>query len=170
MHAKPSHPLTLRSQQIGWRLPTTLAQYGRAFRLATDTPARPLYQMPYSWYYGNDGFIANLVDRHVLVPSAQGYSIVSTMLLSASVHLEASALLADAWTEASRLLQALGTPLGLVPGDIASNFYDRDIASPAALAASLAQDPNMRILYAETVHSRSMDPARGILRPQVSRL
>ena len=127
-----------------------------AHYLNTDAPSGSLlilppddfYQMPYSWYYGNDGFIANLVDRHVLVPSAQGYSIVSTTLL-ASVHLEASALLAHAWTEASRLLQALGTPLVLVRGDIASNFYDRDIASPAALAASLAQDPNMRILYAD---------------------
>jgi hypothetical protein len=111
-------------------------------------PPDNFYQMPYSWYYGNDGFIANLVDRHVLDPSAQGYNTVSATLLD-SVQLEASALLAHDWTEANRLLRALGTPLVLVRGDIVANFGERHIASPAALATSLARDPNMRLLRSD---------------------
>ena len=111
-------------------------------------PPDDFYAMPYSWYYGSDGFIANLVERHVLDPSAQSYNTVSTTLLS-SVRLEASALLAHDWTEASRLLQALGTPLVLVRGDIVADFAGRHIVSPTALAASLARDPNMRLLQAD---------------------
>ena len=111
-------------------------------------PPDDFYEMPYSWYYGNDGFIANLVDRHVLDPSAQSYNTVSTTLL-ASVRLESSALLAHDWTEASRLLQALGTPLVLVRGDIVADFAGRNIVSPSALAASLARDPNMRLLQSD---------------------
>jgi hypothetical protein len=110
-------------------------------------PPDAYYQMPYRWYYGNDGFITDLVDRHVLDPSAQGYETVSTALV-ASVRLESSALLADDWAEADLILKALGTPLVLVRGDIVANFADRHIPSPTALTLSLARDPNMRLLHA----------------------
>ncbi|MGA7088146.1 MAG: hypothetical protein WB116_07730 [Candidatus Dormiibacterota bacterium] len=111
-------------------------------------PPDDFYQMPYRWYYGSEGFIANLVDRHVLDPSAQGYDTVSATLL-ASVQLEASALLAHDWTEANRVLQALGTPLILVRDDIVADFPHRKILSPTALARSLASDPSMHVVHVD---------------------
>ncbi len=109
-------------------------------------PPDDYYQMPYRWYYGNDEFITHLLYRHVLDPSPQGYETVSKELLAA-VSLEASALLAHDWTEGNRVLQALGTPLVLVRGDIEASFPLRNIISPAALATSLARDPYMRLVH-----------------------
>ena len=109
-------------------------------------PPDDYYQMPYTWYYGNDGFIVNLLNRHVIVPSGQGYDTVSAELLSA-VQLEAAAILDHNWNEASRLLAAIGTPIVLVRGDIEVNFPGRSIVSPVALAAGLAKDPEMKLIY-----------------------
>ena len=109
-------------------------------------PPDDFYAMPYRWYYGVDGFITNLLERHVVDPSPQSYDNVSKGLL-ASVDLEASALLARDWPEATRVLQAIGTPLILVRGDIEAHFPTRHIVSPAALATSLAEDPYMRLLH-----------------------
>jgi hypothetical protein len=109
-------------------------------------PPDDFYQMPYTWYYGNEQFIPDLLDRHVVVPYPQGYSTVSAELLS-SVKLEASALLDRSWREAGLVLNALGTPVVLVRGDIESPFADRDIVSPVALAASLTADPEMQLVH-----------------------
>src|ERR1035437_5725351 len=109
-------------------------------------PPDDFYQMPYTWYYGNDGFIPNLLDRHVLVPSGQGYDNVSSELLQ-DVQLEASALTSHNWTEASRILTAIGTPILLVRGDIEATFPKRDIVSPAALSAALTNDPDMHLVH-----------------------
>ncbi len=109
-------------------------------------PADDFYQMPYTWYYGNDGFIANLLDRHVVVPSGQGYDSTSVELLNA-VQLEDSALLSHNWLEASRILEAIGTPIILVRGDINSSFPGRSIVAPHALLSALAVDPNMHAVH-----------------------
>jgi arabinofuranan 3-O-arabinosyltransferase len=109
-------------------------------------PPDDFYQMPYTWYYGNDGFIPNLLDRHVVVPSGGSYYNVSSELLGA-VQLEASALTSHNWTEASRILTAIGTPILLVRGDIEATFPGRDIVSPAALSAALTNDPDMHLVH-----------------------
>ncbi|MHB1520705.1 MAG: hypothetical protein ACYCWN_05225 [Ferrimicrobium sp.] len=105
-------------------------------------PADDFYQMPYTWYYGSDSFIPNLLDRHVVVPSGQGYDSVSKELLAA-VRLEDSALISHNWLEASRVLEAIGTPIVLVRGDINPNFPGRTIAAPQTLASALRADPYM---------------------------
>lgn len=106
-------------------------------------PPDDFYQMPYTWYYGNDGFIPNLLIRHVVVPSGQGYDSVSSALLNA-VALEAQALVSGRWVLAGQLLNAIGTPLVLVRGDINSSLPGRNIIPPVALAKALAADPEMR--------------------------
>ena len=109
-------------------------------------PADDFYQMPYTWYYGNDGFIPNLLDRHVVVPSGQGYDSTSEELLNA-VQIEDSALISHNWLEASRVLEAIGTPIILVRGDINSSFPGRSIVSPRALSNALAVDPYMHAVH-----------------------
>ncbi|MDG7000466.1 MAG: hypothetical protein JRN15_15330, partial [Nitrososphaerota archaeon] len=109
-------------------------------------PPDAFYLMSYKWYYGNDGFIANLLTRHVLVPSGQGYEAASPELLSA-VQLESSALLSRRWTEASRLLAAMDTRLILVRGDVRMGFpIGRLTDSPSVLASRLQADPMMALV------------------------
>lgn len=107
-------------------------------------PESSIY-IPFSWYYGNDAFVAQLLRRPVVDPSGQGYDVVSSELSSAS-QLEAEALVARDWTEARHLLGALGTPLVLVEGDVETPFPGHSIISPALLAARLDADPLMRPL------------------------
>ena len=108
-------------------------------------PPDDFYQMPYTWYYGSDGFIVNLLDRHVVVPSGQGYGLVSSELLS-SVRIEAAALVSHNWSEASRLLNAMRTPNVLVRSDIKTKVPGRTIVSPRILTSSLASDPDMHLI------------------------
>jgi hypothetical protein len=105
-------------------------------------PPDDFYQMPYDWFYGNDSFIVDLLKRHVIVPTAQGYVQTSVSLLSA-LQEESSAVLDHQWATAGAILNAMDTPLVLVRGDIESEFPGRDIVSPAALATALRQDPEM---------------------------
>jgi hypothetical protein len=109
-------------------------------------PPDDFYQMPYRWYYGNDGFISNLLTRHVVDPSGQGYSPASAELLTTTQQI-ASSLLAHDWLLANRLLDAVGTPEIIVRGDIEANFPGRDIISPATLAAALSHDPGVSLVY-----------------------
>ena len=109
-------------------------------------PPDDFYAMPYTWYYGNDGFITNLFKRHVVDPSGQSYNKVSTELLDAT-SLEASELVSRNFGEARRILAAIGTPLVMVRGDIEAHFTGRQIVSPQTLASSLNADPEMRLVY-----------------------
>jgi hypothetical protein len=102
--------------------------------------------MPYRWYYGNDGFISDLLIRHVVDPVGQGYEPASAELLT-TIQQIASSLLAHDWLLANRLLDAVGTPEILVRGDIEANFPGRDIIDPAALAAALSHDPGVSVVY-----------------------
>jgi hypothetical protein len=103
-------------------------------------PPDDFYAMPYTWYYGNDGFIVDLLDRHVIVPSEQSYYAPSKNLLH-DVQLESAALLEHHWIEAGKILNAIGTPMILVRGDVVSNFAGRSIVSPTALRAALKINP-----------------------------
>jgi hypothetical protein len=109
-------------------------------------PPDDFYQMPYRWYYGNDGFISNLLTRHVVDPTGQGYQTSSAELLTSTQQI-ASSLLAHDWLLANRLLDAVGTSEILVRGDIEANFPGRDIIAPAALAAALSRDPGVSLVY-----------------------
>ena len=110
-------------------------------------PPDDFYQMPYSWgYYGNDGFITNLLSRNVLDPSPQGYDRVSSEVVQTDAQVSQS-ILNRRWALLTQLLTALATPLILVRGDVISSFPGRDIMSPAALASSLVSDPDARLLY-----------------------
>jgi hypothetical protein len=105
-------------------------------------PPDDFYQMPYVWFYGNDSFIVDLLSRHVIVPSAESYGATSASLLNA-VQEESNALLGHQWATAGAIMNALGTPLVLVRGDVESNFPGRDTVSPVALESALRNDPEM---------------------------
>jgi hypothetical protein len=109
-------------------------------------PPDDFYQMPYRWYYGNDDFIFNLLTRHVVDPTGQGYAPASAELLTTTQQI-ASSLLAHDWLLANRLLDAVGTSEILLRGDIEANFPGRDIISPATLAAALSHDPGVSLVY-----------------------
>lgn len=131
---------------------TALASYlngpaAPAGHLLALPPDDSIY-MPYSWYYGNDGFVTNLLSRPVVDPTPGGYFAVSGELLAAT-RLEASALVARSWSEARRLLGAIGTPLVLVRGDIEAPFPGHSIVPPPLLSARLREDPLMRLVHTD---------------------
>jgi hypothetical protein len=105
-------------------------------------PPDDFYQMPYTWYYGTDSFITNLMVRNVVVPSGQGYSPSTHELINA-VQFEAQSIVKHDWKMAGRVLAAMNTPLVLVRGDIEPSFAGRSIVSPAELLAGLKNDPEM---------------------------
>ncbi len=109
-------------------------------------PPDDFYAMPYTWYYGNDGFITDLLIRHVIDPNSESYDLVSNELLSAT-RLEAQAIESRNWTEGARLLSAMTSPLILVRGDVVANFPGRSILSPGRLYRDLLQDPLMRLVH-----------------------
>jgi arabinofuranan 3-O-arabinosyltransferase len=111
-------------------------------------PPDDFYQMPYTWgYYGNDGFIGNLMHRPALVPNGQGYTPASAQLLNA-VNLIAADLRAGDTVGAQRVMNALGTPLVLVRGDINAAFPGRSIIPPNELTNSLSGAPNFHLVHA----------------------
>lgn len=110
-------------------------------------PPDPFYQMPYTWgYYGNDGFITDMVRRNVVDPAGQGYSAAGADLLTA-VNQVATALLAGDTTATTRLLRALGTPDVLVREDINTRSPGSQVVSPKALVAALAADPQATLVH-----------------------
>lgn len=110
-------------------------------------PQDDFYQMPYRWgYYGTDGFITNLVSRHVVDPTLQGYQQVQAELPNA-VSAYVTAMEGGRWSLASKLLAGIGTPYVLVRGDVVSSFPGRQIVSPVLLARLLRSDPDMRLVH-----------------------
>jgi len=106
-------------------------------------PPDPFYQMLYTWgYYGNDGFITDMVRRNVLDPAGQGYGAAGGALTGA-VNQIATSLLAGDDLAANRLLSALGTPVILVREDLSVHGPVEESDSPEALAAALASDPGV---------------------------
>lgn len=120
------------------------SQHSPAGSLLT-LPVDDFYQMPYRWYYGNDGFIVNALRRHVLDVIGGEYSKVSNELRSAVVD-EQGALLSGNVVEASRLLDALNAPLVVVRGDIVSSTPGRSIADPTLLNQAILRDPRMKLV------------------------
>lgn len=109
-------------------------------------PPDPFYQMLYTWgYYGNDGFITDMIGRNVLDPAGQGYGAASGALIG-DVNQAATTLLAGDDTAANRILSALGTPLILVREDLSVQDPVVRPDSPKRLAAALAADPRVRLV------------------------
>jgi hypothetical protein len=109
-------------------------------------PPDDFYQMPYTWYYGNDGFIPDLLAARVVDPTSSGYTPSSEELME-SVDQVAGALLSHRWRAASEILRAIGATDVLVRGDIEANLRGRDIVSPARLIAALRIDPLVHLAH-----------------------
>lgn len=110
-------------------------------------PSDDFYQMPYSWgYYGNDGFITQLVSRPVIDPTGQGYQATSAQLLLTVQHISADLAGRD-WPDAQRLLGALDVRMVLVRGDVVATFPGRNIVSPAAINVGLSHDPDATLVH-----------------------
>lgn len=108
-------------------------------------PPDDFYQMPYTWYYGADGFITNLLSAHVLDPTSAGYTPSSKELLSAVDQL-AGSLLEHRWQAATDIMGALGATEMLVRGDINAHYPGTKIVPPAALMNALSLDPQAQLL------------------------
>jgi hypothetical protein len=102
--------------------------------------------MLYTWgYYGNDGFITDMIRRNVIDPSGQGYGAAGPALIDA-VDQVASSLLAGNYLGANRILRALGTRDVLVRGDISPYDPVASLVSPQALGAALRSDPALELV------------------------
>ncbi len=109
-------------------------------------PQDDFYQMPYTWgYYGADAFITDMIRRNVVDPVTQGYAPAGQELANA-VTLVQQALLAHDWSSVRRTLDAIGTPLLLVRGDVNASFPGRQITNPLALDRALSADPAMQLV------------------------
>jgi hypothetical protein len=110
-------------------------------------PPDDFYQMPYRWgYYGNDGFITNMISRHVIIPNEQGYLTTQRELIDA-VGLAAQATVDHDWISVQRILRVLGAPFLLVRQDIDTSFPQRRIVSPAVLSNALQSNPNFVLVH-----------------------
>jgi len=108
-------------------------------------PPDGFYEMPYTWYYGSDGFIAQLFQRRVLVPAPQGYTPAHPQLIDA-VNLTAQSVIHRDWPETQALVTALNAPIVLVRRDIESPYAGRSIISPNELADALRSAPNFELV------------------------
>jgi len=123
------------------------AQINQSWPRATVVvlPPNDFYQMPYTWYYGNNNFITDLLSAHVLDPSSEGYMPSSDELLRAVDQL-AGALLGRRWQEATDIMNALGATQMLVRGDINASYPGTHIIPPVDLMNALTRDPQVRLL------------------------
>jgi arabinofuranan 3-O-arabinosyltransferase len=99
-------------------------------------PPDDYYEMPYTWYYGGDAFIAEMFNRHVLVPSYPPTPLID------AVNLTAQSILHRDWRQAEALVTALDAPLILVRRDIVTPFHNHSILPPDDLTAALLAAPN----------------------------
>lgn len=110
-------------------------------------PSDDFYQMPYKWgYYGNDGFITQLLSRSVIDPAGQGYEATAAQLLT-SVQVISADLAGGDWSGAQPILNALDTRMVLVRGDVLSSFPGRNIDSPVAINLGLRRDPRATLAH-----------------------
>jgi hypothetical protein len=110
-------------------------------------PVDDFYQMPYTWYYGVDQFIPNLIARETVDPVTQGY-IPASHELNDAVSVLSSALIQHRWDRVQHLAQVLGIRHVLVRGDIRTDLQGRTITDPGTLATALDADP-----FASNVHN-----------------
>lgn len=151
-----------------WRTLATTLNRQDASATVLLLPPDDFYQMPYRWYYGNDGFITNLLSARVIDPSGQGYTASSTELLQA-VDRVSSALLSHQWQLATDLTTALGADEVLVRGDIDSSYPGRTIVSPAALSDALGHDPEAHLsAHAGPLRVYHLATAGGGMSPRVA--
>lgn len=135
-HARPQHII----------VPTywpEMAQFADALPIQGGVLVMPpddFYEMPYTWYYGADSFIAEMFTRHVLVPSYPPSELVD------SVNLTAESILHRDWRQTEALVTALNTPLILVRRDIVTPYPNHSILSPDDLATALDSAPNFTLL------------------------
>jgi arabinofuranan 3-O-arabinosyltransferase len=109
-------------------------------------PEDDFYQMPYTWgFYGDDGFISQLISRPVIDPVANGYTPAPPQLRSA-ISLLSQSLLDQNSLETLRLMDLLRAPFVLVRGDIDASFPGRDITPPTDLDTALRHSPNFRLV------------------------
>jgi hypothetical protein len=108
-------------------------------------PEDDFYQMPYTWYYGSDAFVTDMISRNVIDPNGQGPTPASNELLDA-VGLFQQSVLDHEWAQAMSLAQALDARDLLVRGDVESNFQGSDIADPGKLVGALRADPAVRLI------------------------
>jgi hypothetical protein len=99
-------------------------------------PPDDFYEMPYTWYYGSDAFIADSFKRRVLVPSYPPSELLS------AVNLAGQSMLDGDWTQVVALLTALNAPLVLVRRDVITHYPNHSILPPYDLAAALTGSPN----------------------------
>jgi hypothetical protein len=108
-------------------------------------PPDDFYEMPYTWYYGTDSFIVALFKRHVLLPTAQGYTPASAELLGA-VNLTAQSILRRNWHQVEALVTVLNAPLILVRRDVETPQPGRLYLPPNDLATALDAAPNFDLV------------------------
>jgi len=108
-------------------------------------PPDDWYEMPYTWYYGTDAFVVQLVSRHVVLPTSQAYTPASVELTSA-VRLLAASILRRDWQQVESVAAILDTPLILVRGDIQAQYPNHSIVAPGELSKALGSAPNFGLL------------------------
>jgi len=104
-------------------------------------PPDDWYEMPYSWYYGTDDFVAELFKRRVILPNTQEYTPASSELVGA-VNLAGQSILDRDWRQAKELVSTLNAPLILVRRDIVAPFQNHSILPPSALSEALHAAPD----------------------------
>ena len=109
-------------------------------------PKDDYYQMPYTWYYGNDGFINYALTRQVINPNPNGYSPQS-LEIEKVINLESSSILAHNWKFAANILTSSNIPLVLVRNDLKVNYPGRTFTSPQKLTDAYLTDPLMRLIH-----------------------
>jgi hypothetical protein len=103
-------------------------------------PPDDFYEMPYTWYYGADIFVAELFKRHVLMPSYPPSELVD------SVNLTGQSILHRDWRQVEALVTALDAPLILVRRDIVAPSPNHSILPPEDLAAALDTAPDFVLI------------------------
>ncbi len=110
-------------------------------------PSTSYYQVGYKWnYYGNDGFITQLLSRGVVNPSSAGYDSVSSQLTVTVDHVQGD-MISKSYVTVSRLMGTLGCHFILIRGDLKTGSSSGVIASAAHLRRALDGDPLAKMVF-----------------------